>query len=83
MTPEFYKIFAEYREIAVRYDDPHKAVWCYFNPAPRPCFSLQMLQDLRLMQQNIIDFFNQLNPREEAPIRDLVVCSQIPGIYNL
>ena len=83
MTPEFYKIFAEYREIAVRYDEPHKAVWCYFNPAPRPCFSLQMLQDLRLMQQNIIDFFNDLNPREEAPIRYLIVCSQIPGIYNL
>ena len=28
-------------------------------------------------------FFNDLNPREEAPIRYLIVCSQIPGIYNL
>ena len=83
MTPEFYKIFSEYREIAVRYDEPHKAVWCYFNPAPKPCFSLQMLQDLRLMQQNIIDFFHGMDRAREAPIRYLVVCSQIPGIYNL
>lgn len=83
MKPEFYKIFSEYREIAVRYDEPNKAVWCYFNPAPKACFSLQMLKDLRLMQQNIMNFFQGLDPAEEAPIRYLVVCSQIPGIYNL
>ncbi len=83
MTSKFYKIFSNYQEIAVRYDEPHKAVWCYFNPAPRPCFSIKMLRELREMQQRIINYFNVLQNEEEPRIRYLVVCSQIPGIYNL
>ncbi len=83
MTPEFYKIFSDYQEIAVRYDEPHKAVWCYFNPVPKPCFSITMLRELREMQQRIINYFNALKNEEEARIRYLVVCSQVPGIYNL
>ena len=83
MTPEFYKIFSEYREIAVRYDEPHKAVWCYFNPVPRPCFSSAMLRDIRSFQQNIIDFFHARKSNADYPIRYVLFCSQIPGIYNL
>ncbi len=83
MTPEFYKIFSDYQEIAVRYDEPHKAVWCYFNPTPRPCFSSTMLLDIRNLQQNIINFFHTLKNNSDYPIRYVLYCSQIPGIYNL
>lgn len=83
MTPEFNKIFSDYQEIAVRYDEPHKAVWCYFNPMVRPCFSSAMLRDIQSLQQNIIDFFRLQKSSSEYPIRYVLFCSQIPGIYNL
>ena len=83
MTPEFYKIFSDYQEIAVRYDEPHKAVWCYFNPVPKPCFSITMLRELRELQQRIIDYYGHYPIHIDAPVQYVIICSQIPGIFNL
>jgi len=83
MNLSFHKIFRDYQEIAVRYDEKHQAVWCYFNPAPRPCFSTVMLTELRQMQQAIMDFFETEKTKKEPRLRYLVVCSQVPGIFNL
>jgi DSF synthase len=83
MESKFYKIFDEYEELSIRYDEKHEAVWCYFNPAPRPCFSLRMLQEMRQVQQRIIDYFESRQSESEPLISYLVIHSQIPGIYNM
>ncbi len=83
MNREFYKIFKNYQEIAVRYDDKCQAIWCYYNPSPRPCFSLMVLEEARQIQQSIIDFFDTFDDVEESPIRYLVTASQVPGVFNL
>jgi len=83
MHSSFYKIFREYEEIAVRYDDRHQAVWCYFNPAPRPCFSTVMLQNIRQVQEGIRDFYEFEPPSSNHPIRYFILCSQVPGVFNL
>jgi len=83
MTTDFYKIFSNYQEISVRYDMPNRAVWCYFNPAPRPCFSLTMLHELRQMQQSIINYFSTLSEPSQPLIRYQILSSQVPGIFNL
>ena len=83
MNREFYKIFKNYQEIAVRYDDKCQAVWCYYNPSPRPCFSLMVLEEARQIQQSIIDYFATCDDFEKSPIRYLVTASQVPGVFNL
>ncbi len=83
MNTAFSKIFGEYQEISVRYDVEHRAVWCYYKPGPRSCFSLIMLQELRQMQQNIIDYFDTRKTDSEPPIRYQILFSQVPGVYSL
>lgn len=83
MNSEFFKIFREYEEIALRYDAKHRAVWCYQKPSRRPCYSPLMLQELRQYQQSIIDYFKSKEPNSEPPIRYMVLHSQVPGVFNL
>ena len=83
MTRDFYKIFCNYQEISVRYDVHHRAIWCYYNPAPRPCFSSTMLKELRQMQQSISNYFNTIENGSESLVRYQILCSQVPGIFNL
>ncbi|MFW2365831.1 MAG: crotonase/enoyl-CoA hydratase family protein [Desulforhopalus sp.] len=83
MNGEFFKIFQDYQEISVRYDVKHRAVWCYYNPTHRHCYSQKMLLELRQCQQSIIDYFKTRNSDSESPIRYVVQCSKVPGIFNL
>lgn len=83
MTRDFYKIFCNYQEISVRYDVHHRAIWCYYNPAPRPCFSMTMLQEIRQIQQSIINYFNTMESGSEPLVRYQIYCSQVPGVFNL
>ncbi len=83
MTRDFFKIFCDYQKISIRYDAQHRAVWCYFNPASRPCFSLDMLQEMRQVQQDIMHYFKTRKTDRDCPIRYLVIHSLIPGIYNM
>lgn len=83
MNRDFYKIFRNYQEISVRYDVHHRAIWCYYNPAPRPCFSLTILREIRQVQNSIIDYFENRKKDSEPPIHYQIYCSQVPGVFNL
>jgi DSF synthase len=83
MNSEFYKIFKDCREIAVRYDAESRAIWCYYNPSPRPCFSLTVLDEARQIQRRIVDYFNSRGDDTDSPVRYLVTASQVPGVFNL
>lgn len=83
MNRAFYKIFRNYQEISVRYDEQYRAIWCYYNPTQRPCFSLTVLQEARQIQQSIIDYFKTRTTDANSPIRYLIMASQVPGIFNL
>lgn len=83
MNRDFFKIFREYKEISIRYDVQHRAIWCYYNPTPRPCFSPTVLKEARQIQQSVIDYFKSGGADSESPIRYLVQASQVPGIFNL
>ncbi|MFV0435994.1 MAG: crotonase/enoyl-CoA hydratase family protein [Desulfopila sp.] len=83
MDPYFTRIFSNYQEITLRYDPAYRAIWCYYKPAGRPCFSLNMLKELRRFQQTIIDYFD--NKREDVPslVDYQVLHSQVPGTFSL
>ena len=83
MNRDFFKIFRDYKEISIRYDAQYRAIWCYYNPTPRPCFSPAVLKEVRQIQQSIIDYFQAEEVGSEAPIRYLIQASQVPDIFNL
>ena len=83
MNSSFLKIFREYQELSVRYDEDHQAIWYYFSPTHRPCFSLTMLQEIRQMFQDVSDYFETVDKNAEPAIRYLILVSQVPGIFNL
>ena len=83
MRYSFRNIFHDYKEISLRYDMGNKAIWCYFNPQPRPCFSLVMLEELKQMQQSIIDYFHPANASCDYPVHYFILASQSPGVFNL
>ncbi len=83
MNRNFLQIFKEFKEVSLRYDPRHRAIWCYYNPRIRPCFSAGMLKELRQFQQGIIDYFAAKDQGEEPLVRYQILHSQIPGIFNL
>ena len=83
MNRDFFKIFREYKQITLRYDVQYRAIWCYYNPTPRPCFSLSMLQELRQWLQSVIDYFSINSANPDSPIRYLIVHSRVPGIFSM
>lgn len=83
MNSYFVDIFKKRKELTVRYDPPTQAIWYYFNPGLRPCFSLTMLKEIRELFQCVTDYFNSIDSYTEPLIRYLVLTSQVPGIFNL
>jgi DSF synthase len=83
MNHEFYQIFRDYQEFSVRYNEKHQAVWSYFKPTPRPCFTTTLLKEALEIQHAIIKYFKSLPEKAEPAIRYLIMASHIPGVYNL
>jgi len=81
MSDEFRKIFNDYSEISVRYDIEQEALWCYFRPQSRPCFSPLLLQESKKLQQSIVRYLTSNTPVKH-PIRYFILASQIPGVFN-
>ena len=83
MDRAFYKIFKDYKEVSIRYDAKHQAIWFYYNPTPRPCFSMTVLKEIRQFQEGLIDYFKNCHTGLETSVQYLIIGSQIPDIYNL
>ena len=83
MSQKFRRIFGPYREMSVRYDRDQEALWCYFKPSQRPCFSSVMLMESKQIQQAVIDYFEAGRDLEQYPVSYMILASQTPGIFNL
>ena len=83
MNSEFFKIFRDYEQIFLRYDAKHRAIWCHYNPTPRPCFSATMLLEIRQWLQSVTEYFSTEKSDSESLIRYLVVQSQVPGVFSM
>ncbi len=82
MYKQFHHILRDREEISVRYDPKTAAIWCYFNPKERPCYSYKMLVEINELQLEIIDYFHKNNMKPKIPIRFIVWASQTDGVFN-
>ena len=69
-----------YRELEVVYEEAEKLLWYYMKPRARPCFSPDMLEDIRALQRSAEDM--HAAAPASAP-RYLVLGSRAEGIFNL
>lgn len=82
MSSHFHKIFQGHDEMSVRYDAKQEAIWTYFKPSGRPCFSPALLKESKSIQKSIIGYF-QNGGKKPYPVRYIVMASQTPGVFNL
>jgi len=73
-----------YEQLAVRYDPDFGAVWYTLDPRARPCFNLDLLEELRQFQLRIETVIREAAARGETPpVRYTVLTSAVPGVFNL
>ncbi|HVC50320.1 MAG TPA: crotonase/enoyl-CoA hydratase family protein [Burkholderiales bacterium] len=71
-------------QLAASYNKSQHAMWLRLNPSPRPCFNLDLLQDLHdytsLLDESKA---NIITSTEIWPIEYTVLASSTPGVFNL
>lgn len=71
---------SRYSQLIPHHDETYELMWAYLQPADRPCFNLQLLQEL----SNLGDEITRVHDNPDAPpIRYLVLASNVPGVFNL
>lgn len=83
MTEQFRKIFGSYKEMSVRYDRNQEAIWGYFKPSKRPCFSPTILKEAKSIMKGIIRYYEAGVDDENFPVRYAILASHTPGVFNL
>ena len=68
--------------MSVRYNAKQEAIWAYFKPSGRPCFSPTSLKEAKSIQKSIIGYFKN-DQGKPYPVRYVIMASKTPGIFNL
>jgi DSF synthase len=71
-----------FANLSVEIDPKSRTCWCRMRPRERPSFTPDLLSDMRALQQSFKKMFAE-EPCHDAPLRYVVVGSDIPGIFNL
>lgn len=73
-----------YEQLRVKYDPLRRAVWYYLEPRDRPCFNLDLLEELRQFQHRVVSVMRRAEMEgHPGPIRYTVLASSVPGIFNM
>lgn len=73
-----------YEQLEIRYDALRRAVWYYLDPRDRPCFNLDMLEELRQFQHRVGTVIRRAELQGETnPVHYTVLASKVPGIFNM
>ncbi len=73
---------SDYSHIQVRFDPEYGVSWAHMNVTPRPCFSVQLLSELRTYLDAIIASHSGQKP-DKARVRYGVLASKTAGVFNL
>jgi len=71
-------------QIETRFDVEHGVYWAFMAPTPRPCFNVQLLEELRSYIDTIVDSAGQIvHMGHSYQINYGVLASKRPGVFNL
>lgn len=72
------------RQLKARFDAPTRAMWCRWQPDPRPCFNPRLLSDLRSYCDFVVQSRGAMRcDDEDLPIEYTVISSGVPKVFNL
>ena len=80
--PEPKQSHAHYEQLRLQFDADRGALWAYMCPRPRPCFNLQLLEELRRYVEAIKHSFD-VDGTAATRVRYGVLASSLSGIFNL
>lgn len=71
-------------QLSAHYDADARAIWCRWNPTPRPSFNPALLQDLGSYCRFVTSTRGSIEHLgERAPVEYAVLSSGVPGVFNL
>ena len=73
-----------FKQLETRFDPEYGVLWGYMNPAPRPCFNPQILEELGNFVRSIDE--PRGKHRQDGLVHTVnyaVIASKVPGIFNL
>lgn len=73
-----------FEQVETRFDVEHGIYWAFMNPSARPCFNLQLLDELRGYIDTIVDNDCQISHLGNTySVHYGVLASKLPGVFNL
>ncbi len=66
-----------------RYDSETGTIWCWMEPAPRPCINSILIEELLQLHQQLATTYKNPHSDTAWPFRHFILASRIPGIYSL
>jgi len=76
--------FSSSPQLRTHFDKDTRAAWSRWSPAPRPCFNLSLLAEIRAYYDALSASGGSIDCMgEEHPIEYVVLASAIPGVFNL
>ena len=73
-----------YQQLQISYDTARRTVWYYLDPRDRPCFNLELLEELRQFQHRVVSLVREAEIQGQPnPIRYTVLASLTPGTFNM
>ena len=73
-----------YSQLITNFDKDDGVMWCFADPAPRPCFTPQLLDDLIKFYQVVHNKSNEEIRAGLSPsIKYLILASYRPGVFSL
>jgi DSF synthase len=83
MSPAALRFLAErYEQLEVRYDPEQRALWAYQRPRRRPCFNLDLLSEIKRLQEAIQRACHG-HDETSSPVRFLIAGSRVKDAFNL
>jgi len=82
--PTFDEVHQSYKNMVARFDPAQGIIWTYFDTRPRPCVTMDLLNEYLECQRLVTQIDRAaLETGSDCPIRFLVLASKTPGIYSL
>jgi DSF synthase len=73
-----------FEQVETRFDVEYGVYWAFMNPRARPCFTVQLLEELRGYIDTIVDNNCEMTHRgKKYRINYGVLASKLPGVFNL
>lgn len=69
--------------LTIRFEADQRSLWCSFNHRERPCFTPALLEQIKIFQDRLKEYFGERQPDDATLPRTLIWGSTFPACWNL